>query len=91
MYYILFYTTVKDYIEKRVPYRKAHLGYAEEAYKRGELILAGALDNPADSAVLVFKEDSPKAVEEFVKNDPYVKNGIITKWEIRPWTVVIGG
>jgi len=91
MYYILFYTTVKDYIEKRVPYREVHLAYAEEAYKRGELILAGALDNPADSAVLVFKGDSPKAAEEFVKNDPYVKSGIITKWEIRPWTVVIGG
>jgi hypothetical protein len=91
MYYILFYTTVKDYIEKRVPYREGHLAYAEEAHKRGELILAGALDNPADSAVLVFKGDSQKAVEEFVKNDPYVKNGIITKWEIRPWIVAIGG
>jgi len=91
MYFILFYTTVKDYIKKRVPFRQAHLAYAEEANKRGELILAGALADPADSAVLVFKGDSPKVAEEFVKNDPYVKNGIITKWEIRPWTVVIGG
>jgi hypothetical protein len=91
MYYILFYTLVEDYVEKRVPFRKAHLAYAEEAHKRGELIHAGALADPADSAVLIFKGDSPSVAEEFVKNDPYVKNGLIVKWEIRPWTVVIGG
>ncbi len=91
MYYILFYTTVKNYVEKRIPFRKAHLAYAEEAYKRGELILAGALADPADSAVLIFKGESSEAAEKFVKNDPYVKNGLIVKWEIRPWTVVIGG
>jgi len=91
MYYILFYTTVKGYVEKRVPFRKEHLGYAEEAYKRGELILAGALADPADSAILIFKGESPKVAEKFVKDDPYVKNGLIVKWEVRPWTVVIGG
>jgi uncharacterized protein YciI len=91
MYYILFYSTVENYVEKRIPFRKEHLAYAEEAHKRGELILAGALDNPADSAVLIFKGNSHSIVEEFVKNDPYVKNGLIVKWEIRPWTVAIGG
>jgi uncharacterized protein len=91
MYYILFYTTVKDYVEKRTPFRKAHLAYAEEAHKRDELILAGALADPADSAVLIFRGESPEVAEKFVKNDPYVKNGLIVKWEIRPWTVVIGG
>ena len=91
MYYILFYTTVDDYVEKRVPFRKAHLAYAEEAHKKGELILAGASNEPADSAVLIFKGDSQLIAEKFVKDDPYVKNGLIVKWEIRPWTVVIGG
>ena len=91
MYYILFYTLVDDYVEKRVPFREAHLAYAEEAHKRGELILAGALTNPVDKAVLIFKGESPLIAEQFVKNDPYVKNDLIVKWEIRTWTVVIGG
>ncbi len=91
MYYILFYKTVEDYIEKRVPFRNAHLAYAEEAQKRGELILAGALDEPVDTAVLVFKCDSPKPAEDFAKNDPYLLNGLIKEWSVRPWTVVIGG
>lgn len=91
MYYILFYKTVENYIEKRKPFRDQHLAYATSAYNRGELALAGALDNPADSAVLVFKGERPKIAEEFAQNDPYVLNGLITEWTVRPWNVVIGG
>ena len=91
MYYILFYKTVENYIERRAQYRAEHLTMAKEYNERGELIMAGALSDPADGAVLIFKGDSPKVAEEFVKKDPYVINGLITEWHIRPWTVVIGG
>ena len=91
MYYILFYKTVENYIERRVPYRERHLAYASEAHKRGELVIAGALAEPADSAVLIFKTDKYSIVEKFVKHDPYVLNGLISEWKIRPWSVVIGG
>ncbi len=90
MYYILFYKTVEDYVEKRIPFRDAHLLYAREANERGELILAGALDHPADAAILIFKCDDVKIVEDFAKNDPYVRNKLVVDWNIRPWTVVIG-
>lgn len=90
MYYILFYKTVDNYVERRKPFREQHLAYAASANQRGELVLAGALDNPADSAVLVFKGESPKIAEEFAQNDPYVLNGLITEWTVRPWNVVIG-
>lgn len=91
MYYILFYKTVENYVEKRKPFREAHLKYSGEYHARNELILGGALAEPADSAVLVFKADSPILVENFAKNDPYLLNGLITEWSVRPWTVVIGG
>ena len=91
MYYILFYKTVDDYINLRKPFRDAHLKYANASHERGELYLAGALSEPADSAVLIFKGDNPKIAEDFARNDPYVKNGLIVKWHVRPWTVVIGG
>lgn len=90
MYYILFYKTVDNYVEKRVPFRDEHLKLAQLALKSGSLIMAGALADPADSAMLVFKGDSSKVAEEFAKNDPYVKNGLILEWNVRPWTVVIG-
>jgi uncharacterized protein len=89
MYYILFYRTVENYVERRTPFRELHLAYANASHKRGELFLAGALTDPADSAILVFKGDSPKVAEEFAKNDPYVLNGLIKEWEIRKWSVVI--
>ena len=91
MYYILFYKTVENYVEKRAPYRDAHLAYANAAHERGELVMAGPLDEPADGAVLVFKVDNPAVAEKFAQNDPYVKDGLITEWRVRPWTVVIGG
>lgn len=90
MYYILFYQTVDDYIEKRKPFREAHLAYAKKSYDEGKLILGGALADPADSAVLIFKGQSPSIAENFAGNDPYVKNGLIKEWKVRPWTVVIG-
>jgi hypothetical protein len=91
MYYVLFYKTVDDYVERRKPFREEHLALAQAAHARGELVLGGALAEPADSAVLVFKSDGPAIVEAFVKGDPYVRNGLITEWSVRPWTVVIGG
>ncbi len=91
MYYVLFYKTVDNYVEKRAPYREEHLAYANAAYDRGELVIAGALDEPADGAVLVFKGESSAVAEDFAKNDPYVRAGLISEWNVRPWTVVVGG
>jgi uncharacterized protein YciI len=90
MYYILFYKTVDNYIEKRVPFREEHLSHAQQAFQIGSLVLGGALADPADSAMLVFKGESPALAEEFANNDPYVKNGLITEWYVRQWMVVIG-
>ncbi|HET6559884.1 MAG TPA: YciI-like protein [Prolixibacteraceae bacterium] len=91
MYYILFYNTVENYFERRQPFREEHLKLATEAYNNGSIVMAGALAEPADGAVLVFKGDGPEVAESFAKNDPYVKNGLIIEWKVRPWTVVIGG
>ena len=90
MYYALFYTTVEDYIEKRAPYREEHLRLAKAASENGTLIMAGAFADPADGALFIFRGDSPKTAEEFAKKDPYVQNGIITKWYVRSWNVVVG-
>ncbi|MFN3916679.1 MAG: YciI-like protein [Flavobacteriales bacterium] len=90
MYYILFYKTVDDYLERRTQYRAEHLALAQEALKDGELVMAGALAEPTDGAVLVVKGDSPQVAEKFAQNDPYVVNGLITEWSVRSWTVVIG-
>jgi uncharacterized protein len=90
-YYALFYDVVENFVERRAPYRKEHLKLADEANRRGELVLAGALAEPADGALIIFRGDDPNVASSFAKNDPYVQNGLVKTWEVRPWTVVVGG
>jgi uncharacterized protein YciI len=90
MYFILTYTTVENYAERRVPFRNLHLSLAEKYHDKGLLLMGGALADPADKAVLVFKCQEKSVVEDFVLQDPYVQNGLISSWVIREWTVVIG-
>jgi len=90
-YFVLLYDVVDDYMERRGEFRQVHLGLAKESFERGEMVMAGALADPPDGAILVFKGDDPSAAEHFAENDPYVKNGLVTRWRVRPWTVVIGG
>jgi uncharacterized protein YciI len=90
VHYLLFYDTVGDYLERRKPFRAAHLQYAREAVARGELVLGGAFADPADGAVLLFRGASPAAAERFATSDPYVTNGIVEAWRVREWTTVVG-
>ena len=90
MHYLLMYDVVADYVTARVPFRKLHLQHATAAHQRGELLLGGALANPADGAVILFQGDSPKVAVDFANADPYVLNGLITRWRVREWTTVIG-
>lgn len=89
-YYALIYYVVDDYISRRSSYRDEHLRLAREANHRGQLVLAGAFSEPADRALLVFRAPDKSVIEGFIKQDPYIINGLVTRWEIRPWTVVVG-
>ena len=90
MYYILLYDVVDGYVDKRAPFREEHLRIANETAEKGQLLLGGAFKNPVDGAALVFKADDVSVVEEFARNDPYVRSGLITNWKVREWTVVTG-
>ena len=90
-YYALFYEVVDDFVGRRAAFREEHLKLADEANRRGQLVLAGALAEPADGALLIFRGNDPTAASSFAENDPYVRNGLVKHWEVRPWTVVVGG
>ncbi|MGA7161394.1 MAG: YciI-like protein [Bacteroidota bacterium] len=89
-YFVLIYHLVDDYLLLRTAHREEHLHLSTEANRHGDLLLAGAFSNPADRALLIFRVKDKAIIEEFIRNDPYVVNGLVTRWEIRPWTVVIG-
>ncbi|MGI5336499.1 YciI-like protein [Streptomyces sp. CA-181903] len=89
-YYVLEYALADDYAERRTPLREEHLGLVREAHEQGALLLAGPLEEPGDRALPVWRVDGPSAVEEFAKRDPYVRHGLVTRWSVRPWNVVVG-
>ncbi len=90
MHYLLMYEVTPDYVERRVLFRAEHLKLAWAAHDRGELVLGGALGDPVDMAILLFQGDSPAAADAFARADPYVQNGLVRKWSVRPWTTVAG-
>jgi uncharacterized protein YciI len=91
MHTILFYDLIDDYERRRTMFRDEHFSLAREAHARGEIVLAGALADPADGALIVFRGDSPEVAVAFAKADPYVRNGLVTAWRVRKWNTVIGG
>jgi uncharacterized protein len=86
---LLEYTLADDYLERRAALRDDHLGLARAAHERGELLLAGALPDPYDRALLVWTAPR-EVVEAFAEQDPYVVDGLVTDWTIREGNVVIG-
>jgi len=91
MRWVLMYELVDGYLERRAPLRAEHLELARAAHQRGELLLAGALADPYDRALLVFAGENPEPAEQFARADPYVTNGLVTAWTVRQWNEVLEG
>jgi uncharacterized protein YciI len=89
-HFLLFYDLAPDYLARRGEFREAHLAKAWAAHARGELVLGGALADPVDGAMLLFVGESPSVAEVFAREDPYVLNGIVTRWRVREWSTVAG-
>jgi len=90
-FFALTYDVVPDFGSRRLAFREAHLRLVRDAHERSLLVLAGALGDPPDGALLVFRSERAAAVEDFARADPYVREGLVTAWHVRPWNVVIGG
>ena len=90
MHYLLNYEIAPDYMTRRADFRGAHLKLARQSAERGELVLGGAVGDPVESSLLLFKCDSPDIPAAFAKTDPYVLNGIVVRWKVSPWNTVVG-
>ncbi|MAC58754.1 MAG: hypothetical protein CMH85_10860 [Novosphingobium sp.] len=89
-HYLLTYHLAPDYLERRPAFRAEHLALAWEASKRGDLVLGGAVEEPLDTAMLLFAGDGPEAAEAFARADPYVAQGLVERWTVRRWNTVVG-
>jgi uncharacterized protein YciI len=89
-HFLLFYEVSSNYLERRPQFRAEHLKLAWEAQRRGDIVVAGALADPPDGAVLMFQGEDASVAERFAEADPYVSNGLVTRWYVREWTTVVG-
>jgi len=89
-HFLLFYDYVADVLERRPQFRGAHLKHAWAAVERGDIVVAGALADPVDGAVLMFKAEDKSVAEDFARVDPYVTGGLVERWQVREWSTVVG-
>ncbi len=88
--HILHYEYTDNVIEKRAPHRSAHLAYISTFQKKGSLVLGGAVGVPPTSGLLIFRSLSVDEIKRVAENDPYVKNGVVTSFEVKPYIAVVG-
>lgn len=89
MHYLLMYDFVSDYLARRPAHRNEHLALCKEAVARGELVAGGAVGDPPESGLLLFQGAAGHA-ERFAAADPYVRHGLVTRWQVKPWATVVG-
>ena len=89
-YFALIYYAGPGFAQKRGAYREAHLKKVFESNRRGELVHGGALGDPPERALLVFRAADRSTAESFAGTDPYVTSGLVERWEVQPWNVVCG-
>lgn len=86
---LLIYHFVDHYLERRTALRTEHLALCKASVARGEMLAGGAVGNPPDSGLLLFS-GAPEIASAFAAADPYVVQGLVTRWEVKPWTAVVG-
>ena len=88
--YILQYEYVENALEKRAPFRPAHLAYFAKQDATGNVVLGGAIDHPPTGALTIFRNITAEDIEQIAQQDPYVINGIVTKYTVKPY-IAVGG
>lgn len=87
-HFLLSYDLAPDYIDRRPAFRDAHLALAWQAADSGDLLLGGAVGDPVESALLLFTD--AQAAADFARADPYVREGLVSRWRVMPWNTVAG-
>jgi uncharacterized protein YciI len=86
---LVLYHYVDDIMERRDPFRTAHLEHWTSYLSRG-LAGAGPCLDPVDIGVYIFHSQDKPMIEEAIANDPYVQAGLVKSHEIRAYMVAVG-
>ena len=82
--YIMWGNYCDDVLEKRDPYRQAHLDGLAEQKQSGILITIGPTKD-ISKVFGIYEAESEAKVRQLVEADPYWQNGIWTEYEVKEW------
>ncbi|MFG2039997.1 YciI family protein [Dactylosporangium sp. NPDC048998] len=88
MKYVVLYTSADDVASRAPAHFPAHKRRLDEFHARGELLLVGAFGDPQrEGSMAIFR--TRESAEEFVAEDPFVMNGVVSAYEIRDWNEIL--
>jgi len=73
--------------EKVMEIYPRHKQLVDKFSKEGKIIAIGAFANSTDGSMGVFKDKV--SAEEFISQDPFVKEGIVGKMAIKEWNEIL--
>jgi len=87
--YAVIFTFVPNAMERRKPYREAHLKHFNELRDAGKIIMAGPWADTYDGGLILFRAESQTEVEAIIQDDPYYQADLWPEIHIREWNVVL--
>ncbi len=82
--YIMWGSYCENALEKRTPYRQAHLEGLGKQKAQGILITLGPTKDNT-KVFGIYEAENESAVRQLVESDPYWQNRIWTEYEVKEW------
>ncbi|KST66466.1 YciI family protein [Mastigocoleus testarum] len=82
--YIMWGSYCENVLEKRAPYRQAHLDGLTKQKAEGVLITLGPTKDTTQ-VFGIYEAEDEATVRQLVENDPYWKNSIWTEYTVKEW------
>ncbi|HEY9847555.1 MAG TPA: YciI family protein [Candidatus Caenarcaniphilales bacterium] len=82
--YVMWGTYCEDVLEKRAPYRQAHLDNLAVQKAAGTLITIGPTQD-LTKVFAIYESDSEATVCQLIEADPYWQNNVWTDYNVYEW------
>lgn len=82
--YVLWGTYCEGVLEKREPYRQAHLDGLKKQKESGVLITIGPTKD-ITQVFGIYEAEDEATVRQLIEADPYWQNGIWTEYSVKEW------
>jgi uncharacterized protein YciI len=82
--YIMWGSYCENVLEKRAPYREAHLENIAKLKEAGVIITIGPTKD-LTKVFGIYEAENEESVQQLVEADPYWQHGIWTEYEVKEW------